>query len=300
MVMVMSSYALTNEQLNKTQDIYTIGKSIKAKDGMTFEKGLASIFGQESSFGVYVVGDKWEDGKLKSLYESSLGNLQIKLSTAKLTIKKFPNLKKKYKHLIYKGKSIYLNFQKHKGKMEYYENIVGNGVAGIFEDKLKKSEDLKKIRYYNKILNNPTWIDRYERKTKKGLSTFKWAKKELAYHEARYDSLVKKLKKTAQKDFSKALKKLTFHKTKYNSLLVKANKDTKLINKLLTDHKFGAEIGGHYLKWMYEIALNKGYSNAYWRAIGRYNGGWNNKTYQGKVKKRMELIETLIKEGKIL
>ena len=68
---------------------------------------------------------------------------------------------------------------------------------------------------------------------------------------------------------------------------------------LLTNYKFGVEIGGYYLRWMYEIALDKGYSDAYWRAIGRYNGGWNNREYQEKVRNRMQLVNELINEGKI-
>jgi hypothetical protein len=295
--LVTASFGLTEEQINKIQIAYNIGKTIKARDGMTFEKGLPSVMGQESSFGVYVVGDKWDNGKLKSLYESSLGNMQIKLSTAKITIKKYPNLMKKYGHLIYEGESIYMSFEKHKRLMQHYTNITKNGLGGFFKSILIKNEHLKMIRYYSNILNNPKWIDKYNRGTKQGISTIKWATRELDYHSRKYDRDVVKLKKTVSIKYAKTLVSLSNHKKQYYSLLKKANKDTKLINMLLTNYKFGVEVGGHYLLWMYEIAVDKGFTDAYWRAIGRYNGGWNNLTYQEKVRGRMTTIENLISKG---
>ena len=299
LVLTTSSFGLTEEQINKVQIAYDIGKTIKAIDGMTFEKGLPSIMGQESSFGVYVVGDKWDDGKLKSLYESSLGNMQIKLSTAKITIKKFPYLMKKYGHLVYDGKSIYLKFKKHKELMQHYRKITKYGLEWYYESELRKNAHLKKIIYYNSILTNPKWIDKYKRKTKQAISTLKWAKRELIYHESKYDIDAKKLKRIVIKDFKEAEIKYREHKIQYEILLGKANKDTKLINMLLTNYRFGLEVGGHYLMWMYEIALNKGFSDAYWRAIGRYNGGWNNIEYQNKVRDRMDYITKLIEDGLI-
>lgn len=294
------SFGLTDEQLNKIQIAYNVGKSIKAKDGMTFERGLPSVMGQESSFGVYVVGDKWEeDGRLKSLYESSLGNMQIKLSTAKLTIKQFPELRKKYNHLVYDGDSIYLEYQNHKKKMDYYKKLTVGGVEKLFEKQLLSSKHLEKLNYYKSILKNPIWIDRFKKKQQKAIQTFDWAKRQISYHEAEFDKEADKLKKSLQKSYNDYVEKYEYHRKKYVNLSEKANKDTRLINMLLTNYKFGVEIGGYYLRWMYEIALDKGFSNAYWRAIGRYNGGWNNTEYQEKVRNRMQLVNELIKEGKI-
>lgn len=290
---VSTAYGLDNSQKHKIKVAYNIGKIIKAKDGMTFENGLPSIMGQESSFGIYVVGDKWENGRLKSLYDSSLGNFQIKLSTAKLTIKKYPHLRKRYGHLVYDGKSIYKKFEKHKRLKEYYKELTNKGLTHYIETKTVKSKHIKKIKYYSDILNNPIWIERYERKTKRAIATFKWAKKELVYHKAVH----KRETKNVQKEFVLAIKKLNEHRVNYNRLLAKANKDTRLINMLLTNFEFGAVVSGHYLLSMYEEAIRKGYtgSQAYWRSIGRYNGGWNNITYYTLIKKRMKIVKKVMK-----
>lgn len=244
MLIVTVSFAeLSSNQLKKIQDVYNIGKSIKASDGMTFEKGLTSMMGQESSWGIEVIGDKYDkNGKLKSVYESSLGNFQIKLSTAKLTIKKFPHLRKKYKYLVYEGDSIYLKYEKNKAKMDYYQSI----------------------------LDSKTWRKRYNLGQEKAIKTLSWA----------------------TRNYNK-------HVKIHNELVNKARKDTRLINKLLTDHRFGAEIGGHYLLSLYEHAIKKGWSNAYRRSIGRYNGGWSNWTYAGKVINRMKTLNRLIRQGKV-
>jgi len=241
MLVSVANAKLTAIQIKKIQDVYTIGKTIVASDGMSFEKTLPSIMGQESSWGVNVIGDKYDNnGKLKSVYDSSLGNFQIKLSTAKLIIKEYPQLYKKYKYLIYDGNSVYIKFEKNKAKMDYYKSV----------------------------MNNPKWIKRFKAKEDKAIKTMQWA----------------------NRNFEK-------HRKIHNSLVSKAVKDTRLINKLLTNHKFGAELAGYYLLSMYENALKKGWSKPYKRSVGRYNGGWDNWIYSNKVLKRMKIINNLIKKG---
>jgi hypothetical protein len=243
MVMVSTVWGLSTDQIQKAQIAYTVGKAIKADDGMTFEKTLASMLGVESSWGEEVIGDKYDkNGRLKSVYESSLGGFQIKLSTAKLTIRKFPHLMKKYGHMLYDGKSIYLKYEENKKKMDYYKGV----------------------------LANPKWKERYKRGEKKAIDTMAWANRNYIKH-------------------------MKIH----NSLVSKAKKDTKLINKLFTDVRFGAEIGGHYLLMQYNYTLAKGWSRPYKRAVGRYNGGWNNWKYAARVLNRMKIVNKLIKQGKI-
>jgi hypothetical protein len=245
-VLTVGLYAeswLTPEQIIKIQDSYTIGKTIVADDGTTFENTLPSIMGQESSFGKYVIGDNYDStGRLKSVYESSLGNFQIKLETAKITIMKNPELKEKYGYMVNTGKSVYIKYEKHK----------------------------KKLDYYNKVLNNSKWIERYNNGEKKAIATMKWAEKERTYH----------------KTFVDKLKKQTI-------------KDKLLINRLFSDHKFGAEIAGHYIKDIYNHALKKGWSKTYLRSVGRYNGGWYNWNYAKLVMKRMKIVRKLVRKGKI-
>jgi hypothetical protein len=232
-------FGLEQSQIDRIKMAYSIGKNIKADDGMTFENTLPSMMGVESTFGIEIIGDKYDNnGKLKSVYESSLGAFQIKLSTAKITIRKYNHLYRKYKHLLYDGKSIYLKYEKNKKKMDYYDSV----------------------------LKNSKWRKRYDNGEVKAIQTFAWATREYNKH-------------------------VKIH----NSLLKKARKDTRLINKLLTDVRFGAEIGGHYLLMQYNYVISKGWSKPYKRAVGRYNGGWNNMKYANKVLRKMKLVKRIIK-----
>ena len=125
LISITFAFSLTTEQVTKIKTAYSVGKTIKTKDGISFERTLVGIIGQESSFGEHVLGDKYDrNGKLKSVYESSLGSFQIKLSTAKITIRKFPHLMKKYSYMLYDGESIYLKFEENKKQIEtYYTDI---------------------------------------------------------------------------------------------------------------------------------------------------------------------------------
>jgi len=292
------SYPLTNDQKQKITIAYDIGKNITANDGMTFEYALPSIMGQESSFGVFVVGDKWGNGRLKSLYDSSLGNFQIKLSTAKLVIKKNPKLLKRYSYLVYEGKSIYHDFEKHKKQISIYETLTNKGINYFIRLKTTENKHLKKIEYYNHVLHSTTWINRFNNKNHKkhklAVRTFKWANKELKYHQIKYDRDLKLITSNANREYTNNIKKLNNHIESYNLLLSKAQKDTRLINKLLTDYRFGAIIAGNYIKMLYNEAVSRGLSNAYRRSIGRYNGGWNNLVYFNLVKKRMKVVKSFI------
>lgn len=274
---------LTQTQIEKINIASAIGKTIIAKDGMTFETALPSIMGQESSWGVFVVGDKWDrNGKLKSLYMSSLGNFQIKLSTAKLTIKKYPKLYRKYKHLVYDGKSIYLDYEWHKKKYDMLNAKVGKGFNYYVDTQvelIRESNDYKKMKYYTLVTKNPKWIKRASNGNRRAIRTLAWANKELKYHTIRYNRLVKWFKTDTAKNYLIDMSNYTKEMTICSNLHEKASKDMRLINRLLTDFSFGAEIGGHYLLSVYEEARKRGFSNPYKRAIGRYNGGWNNTTY---------------------
>jgi hypothetical protein len=243
-------YGLTSDQISKINEASRIGKTIRAKDGMTFETALPSIMGQESSWGVFVLGDKWDkNGRLKSVYMSSLGNFQIKLSTAKLTIQKYPKLYAKYKHLLYKGKSIYLQYEQHKKRYEALKKIVGKGYdyyVDVQVENIRQSTDSKKIIYYTNIIKNPKWIKKEANGDKQAIRTMKWAKRELAYHKVKYAESIKKFKNTTKDNFSSLMQEYTKELISYNNLKEKAAKDMRLINKLLTDFSFGAEIAGHY------------------------------------------------------
>lgn len=295
------AYGLDQEQIDKVRITYNVGKSIKASDGMTFETSLSGIFGQESSWGTYIVGDKYDDsGRLKDLYESSLGGLQVKLSTAQFTIKFYPHLYKKYKHLVYEGEGIYEKFAYHKKMIAKYRKKTEGGFDKFLQEKTEASEHKKKIAYYTKVLNNPKWIERFNNEEEKAIKTFAWAERELAYHKAKLSNESAMTIIKATQEYNKLINKLNEHIDKYNEYLDDARRDTKLINALMTNHHFASEIAGHYLLWCYEDALNRGYGkSSYWRAIGRYNGGWANRTYYKKVSERMKIVRKLKKDGLI-
>lgn len=235
---VSFAYNLSEEQIEKLKVGYETGKTIVANDGTTFENTLAAMAGVESTWGVNIIGDKYDNnGRLKSLYESSLGVYQIKLSTAKLTIRKHPELLKKYGNLLYDGNSVYLKYEENKEKLDYYKSV----------------------------LENPKWLLRKIKGELKAIKTMNWAQRE-------YNN----------------------HKKIHNELSRKGHRDVKLINKLLTNHKFSAVIAGYYLRDMYNYVIKKGWSKPYKRAVGRYNGGWNNMTYANKVIKKMNIVKSVI------
>lgn len=165
----LHSSVLSDYQYYNLKKAYNVAKLVKCQDGMTFENAIAGIMLQESSAGKELIGDKYKNGKLKPIYESSLGMMQIKLSTAKEIISKSKYLNSNFKHLL--------------------------------------------------------------------------------------------------------------------------KNDKRLVNMLLTSSEFSALLASYYLKTYYEIAKKKGFSNPYFRAISRYNGGWNNSRYYNKVKKRIKWLE---------
>ena len=56
-------------------------------------------------------------------------------------------------------------------------------------------------------------------------------------------------------------------------------KDLLIAETLLTDIKFSATIAANYLILNYEIAQKRHYWNPWWKAVSRYNGGWENVKY---------------------
>ena len=69
--------------------------------------------------------------------------------------------------------------------------------------------------------------------------------------------------------------------------------DTALINRLITDVGFGAQLSAYYFIKNYNEALRRGMSRPYFRAISRHNGGWNNTTYYNALMKNLRSIRKL-------
>lgn len=93
LILSVNAHALSEKQMDNLQIAYSIGKITKANDGMTFEKTLASIMLTESSAGKNLVGDdRYKNGTKKPLYKSSLGTMQMQISTARWLSKKYDAL----------------------------------------------------------------------------------------------------------------------------------------------------------------------------------------------------------------
>ena len=132
-IFTVNLFGITNNQIANLKLAYKVGKNIKANDGMTFEVALSTIMLNETSGGLFVIGDRYKDiyyilhngkeikikptskkfiifkhytkrvrihkGTLKPINACSLGKFQIKLSTAKIMIKKYKFLKEYRKYL---------------------------------------------------------------------------------------------------------------------------------------------------------------------------------------------------------
>lgn len=126
----------------------------------------------------------------------------------------------------------------------------------------------KQVLYYTKIINNPKWSKGTSKKAK---ATLKWA-----------------------------TRMLNQYTKEYNTYLPEIQKDKRLINKLLTDVKFGTEIALGYLShYFVHDKKNPAITNHYFTCLSRYNGGKANYPYVNRVLVRMKLVDKLIKQGDI-
>lgn len=66
---------------------------------------------------------------------------------------------------------------------------------------------------------------------------------------------------------------------------IQAMSDVKLVNKLLSDDRFNAEVAVQFLVWL------RNHTGSYFRSVSRYNGGNYNHPYYNRVMKNMQLIE---------
>jgi hypothetical protein len=66
--------------------------------------------------------------------------------------------------------------------------------------------------------------------------------------------------------------------------------DIRLVNKLLGDDKFNAEVGVKFIVWLNEYTQHN-----YFRTVSRYNGGNYNHPYYNRVMKNNELIKRELK-----
>ena len=154
---------LDREQITKTQIAYNTGAKIKASDGTTFENTLASIMGTESSWGKMTLGDKFfKNGKLKPKRLMSLGNYQIKVSTAKETINKYNHLNDKYSSLL-KNENLNKLIKELQWNSKFGAEIAGHYLLSMYEQSIKKDHwnpYMKAVGRYNGGWMNMTYAKR--------------------------------------------------------------------------------------------------------------------------------------------
>lgn len=289
------SFGLTKKQIKIINDSYEVSKKISYK-GFNFAHTITGILGAESSFGVFVIGDKYTStGMLKPLYLSSLGYFQIKLSTAKKMIGENPELLKKYGYL-YNPDDVYGEYIKLTKRYKELVKFRHMNEKAFIEYKTDNNKFKKKMKYYESVLNNTIWIKRYKAKQPKAIKTMKWAKRNYLKYKRLNEIYIKKISKNAKSELKILKKELIQISKKRKMLKNKIHKDNLLINKLLNDYKFGAEIASYYLIHCYKLAKRFHFKNPYRQAVGRYNGGWNNMKYFERVKKKMFLAQKYLKK----
>ena len=152
---------LTQSQINKIVYIYNHSKKFKAKDGMTFNEAVSTIFLLETSLKKHNwLGDIHHKDKISYLVSGSFGPGQIRLATVLKLLHKIPYLQNKYGYLYHKNPYIYQKY-----------NIY-----------------FRKMKYYYRILNSNIWKKRW--KSGKKLAVKKWAEKEFKYWGNKYKKYV--------------------------------------------------------------------------------------------------------------
>lgn len=72
-------------------------------------------------------------------------------------------------------------------------------------------------------------------------------------------------------------------------------KDLAIAETLLSDVHFSAIIAANYLILNYEIAKKRGYWNPWFKAVSRYNGGWENTRYVKRVARNLKLAQKYLR-----
>ena len=158
--------SLNDTQVERIKVAYSVGKNIKASDGRNFAMALPSMAGVESSWGSLIIGDSVDKrGNQKHLFDCSLGAFQIKMDTARLTIRNNPVLFEKYGNLIYDG-----------------ERVSNNELMSTITD----------IKKYSKILTDKELISKKNQGDKKSINKLMRAKTQLDLSKDNYVIIAKK------------------------------------------------------------------------------------------------------------
>ena len=172
MLFSISLAKVSKAQIDRIGNIYKIGKSESAKDGTTFEKALSSIYLQESSAGMMVVGDKYED-KYYYKHYNSIVYLDNKKSSYTEDGQIYFTYKNKYRKKVYVEKGVLKPL--HKSSLGGFQIKLSTAKAIIKKNKMKQ--------YYYLLENDTKLINKL-------LIDYKFSAKLalkyliMAYHEA--------------------------------------------------------------------------------------------------------------------
>lgn len=162
---LMANYGLDDNQIQVLQKAYNQAKNYKTEDGFSFKEIILAIYLQESSAGIDIIGDNYTStGKVKSLYESSLGSGQIQLGTAQTVLHTFPYLETKYGNLLHDNVYSYQKYVQHLKNIDKFKTILDSDelknnsetLKGIetkkwAEFELKRNETILKEKYWNDL-----------------------------------------------------------------------------------------------------------------------------------------------------
>ena len=114
------------------------------------------------------------------------------------------------------------------------------------------------------------------------------------YFKYKWKQAIKFRDKKKIKKYKKLYLKYKYKFSKYKKAYYK---DLRIAETLLSDIRFSAKIAAHYLILNYEIAKQRHYWNPWWKAVSRYNGGWNNRKYVSGVIRKMRIVRSLKRKG---
>jgi len=234
LLLFVNLFALSQGQINLLKTSYNIASKYKSIDNRTFPDTICSIILGESSAGKFIIGDNYfNSGSEKPFLLKSLGVGQVKLETAIIVIKKYPQFfDNKIKNLINnKNPFLYKKYAIYFEKINYFQDVY--------------------YRYSHK-----------KNKSKRDIKVIKWSKKELNY----YKNKIKPYKNQYEKDIQLAQYLLTDYtfNTKimtiyfiylYNTYKLKGYKDPYHIaisryNGGTKNIKYLKKIHKKYLEWI--------------------------------------------------
>jgi len=158
---------LNQYQIKLLQTVYDEAKKYKAIDGHVFNDTLCAIYLTESSAGIDVIGDNVDlrTGKIRTLFESSIGPGQIRLATALFVMNHFPDEFKDYSYLMHDDIYAYKKYVIYLKNIDKFEDIIKRyrSKYPYIKSKKKRKRYRNVLRWANKeLINNRRKLKKYK------------------------------------------------------------------------------------------------------------------------------------------